>query len=373
VTGVTSLPGRVGEKELNEHPRPRVAASIGVMRAPRRRYALALALALTLLALCHRPAPAIAAPAIAAPPATVQLRYTRGPGADHCPDEQTIRNAVAVRLGYEPWDPASERVVVVRIAKRGELLEARLRLQGAAGQRTGERVLRTRRLDCAELAASVELAISIAIDPLSVVRPASAPASAPTTRLAATQPAVPRPPSAPTPRSRATPRPAVPLRLSASVGGGLALGAAPAVTGGLGLQVSLRRGWWSLGAAGRFDLPARQEVPGGSVSGSLLAGKLLGCLHFRFGSGCALLAAGALRAAGHDLAEAQRSSLPYVGAGARLAVELPLVSVLSLRLHADLLVALTRITLKETGTDRVLWTLPPASGLFGLAAVVRFL
>jgi hypothetical protein len=157
------------------------------------------------------------------------------------------------------------------------------------------------------------------------------------------------------------------------VGSWLALGAAPDVTGGLGFQLRVRRAWWSIGAAARFDIPAYEDVPGGQVSGSLLAGSLVPCLHRWVFSGCGLLTAGALRGAGHDLAEARRISLPYVGAGARLAVELPLVSILSLRLHTDVLAALTRISLKETGTDRVLWSMPAVSGAFGLAAVARFL
>ena len=127
-----------------------------------------------------------------------------------------------------------------------------------------------------------------------------------------------------------------------------------------------------MGLEGRIDLPAYQEISGGEVSSSLLMAGGVGCLHIRSVFGCGLFYVGALRGAGHGIAQPEQTTLPYAAAGARLGVEIPLFSVLSMRLSGDLLATLTRITLQETDGPTAYWSTPPISGAFGAAAVGTF-
>lgn len=302
---------------------------------------------------------------------TASLRYTLGPGAERCPDAETIRDAVAARLGREPWDEAAPRVIIVAVGREGEGLRARVELRRRDGKISGLREMSSPARDCVELAAAVELAISIAIDPLSFTSPRAASeqpaASQPAAEPAAADPEVVATSPAPARKTDATP-----LRVSASVGGLAALGSAPAVAGGIALQGQLRWGTLSAALEGRIDLPAYRDIPGGRVSSSLLLAGALGCVHLRSFFGCGALFAGALRGAGHDIAQPDRATLPYAAAGARLGVEIPLYSVLSLRVHGDVLATLTRITLRETGGPTEYWSTPPLSGALGAAAVGRF-
>jgi hypothetical protein len=163
------------------------------------------------------------------------------------------------------------------------------------------------------------------------------------------------------------------LHVAASVGGHVAVGSAPSVAGGVTLQGRLQWRSLSVGLEGRVDLPAYRDVSGGQVSSSLLLAGVLGCYHYRWVAGCALVMAGALRAAGHDIPNAESSTLAYVAGGVRLGVEVPLFSILALRVHSDLVVPFTRITLRETDTRTEIWSTPSLSGAFGLAVVGAFL
>ena len=141
----------------------------------------------------------------------------------------------------------------------------------------------------------------------------------------------------------------------------------------MAVGLRLRRGLLSLGAEGRFDLPAYREVAGGSISAFILGGAVLPCVHYQAFSGCVNVTAGALRAAGHELLAAENVTMPYLAAGLRLGAEIPLVSILSLRLYGDLLATCTRISLKETDSGRVFWTTPPVSGALGVGFAGNFL
>jgi hypothetical protein len=303
------------------------------------------------------------------PASRVHLRYTLGEGAARCPAEAAVRDSVAARLGYEPWADRAPRTIIVAVGLVGQLLRARVELRGVQGKIDGVRELSSSRLDCQELSAAVELAISIAIDPLSFGR-------APAPPLAES----PRPPQAQAPVEGKAPPLRSPvtsadraLHVAASVGGHVAIGSAPSIAGGVTLQGRLRWRRLSLGIEGRVDLPAYRDVPGGQISSSLLLGGLLGCFHYRWLAGCALVTAGALRAAGHGIPNAESATLAYAAGGIRLGVELPIFSIIALRLHGDLLAPFTRITLRESDTRAEIWSTPPLSGAFGLAIVGAFL
>src|SRR5262249_3940922 len=150
------------------------------------------------------------------------------------------------------------------------------------------RTLSSRRSDCGELASAMELAISIAIDPMSASRPA-APAPAPT----------PAPtPSPPPERERPKPVSVTPTTFHASAGMIGTFGSAPGPALGVTLEGGARRGAVSLSLEGRVDVPASESLSMGEVSGSLLVGSLVPCLHRGVFAGCGLITGGALRGGG---------------------------------------------------------------------------
>lgn len=321
---------------------------------------------------------------------TVRFIYARGLGAPDCPDVETVRAGVSARLGYEPFDEQAKGLVSATVDKPGDqgALEARIEIKDAAGVVTAERVLTSRRSDCAELAASMELAISIAIDPAGGARPR--PPAPPET----VPPPVPNPPEAPTvppfvpPLPVAVPvmrdrlgslvtveaaparprRPPPAVQVMAGVVG--AIGAAPTATFGATLQVSARQGSLSLAAEGRGDAPSSMPLRMGHIRTSLLVGSLVPCLHrWRLG-GCLVVSAGTIRAAGEGLVDSRQVSAPYVAAGGRLTFDFAVVGPVVARLYADLSAPLTETVLRVS--DEAVWTTPPVVASLGLSAGLHF-
>jgi hypothetical protein len=282
---------------------------------------------------------------------------------------------VAARLGYEPFnDQADERVRAV-IQPSGHGLEARIELTDAKGSPKAERRLVSRQRDCAELASSVELAISIAIDPFRLgpspagqgvgarapevaneTDPGAAPNASPVALVSPRTPLV-----ASRPRSLAS-------QVGAEVVSGL--GAAPSRTLGVAAGVGVRGGDLSLGLEGRADLPASTSLRVGEASTALWVASLVPCAHVGRVATCALVTAGALRAAGHGLVEARTVTLPYAAVGARVALAIPLTGRWSLALHGDVTTPLTKSKLQVDGT--AVWTSPILSAALGLGVAAIF-
>jgi hypothetical protein len=316
-----------------------------------------------------------ASPAWAQAPRQVRLEYARLDGAGECPDGATIQAGVAARLGYEPFnDQADERVRAV-IQPSGHGLEARIELTDAKGSPKAERRLVSRQRDCAELASSVELAISIAIDPFRLgPSPAvqGVRAEAPEAAHQATQGASPNASQAALVSSSEPVVASSPRPLASQVGAGVVggLGAAPSRTLGLAVGVAVRSGDWSLGLEGRADLPASTSLRAGEASTALLVASLVPCAHVGLVATCALVTAGALRAAGHGLVESRTVTLPYAAVGARVGLAIPLTGRLSLALHGDVTAPLTKSTLQVDGT--AVWTSPILSAALGLGVAAIF-
>jgi hypothetical protein len=316
----------------------------------------------------------------AAPPRTAKLTYSRGAGASDCPDVDVIRAGVAARLGYEPFDDRAERLVSATVSRTGHVLEARIQIAGADGKAAAERKLASRQSDCLELASAMELAISIAIDPLAGSRPRPeppAPPPAPPPPPPASPPRVivvrePAPPPAPSPPPAA---PKVPIVFQVRLGGLGSLGSAPAAAVGGTVQVSLRRRSFSLGLEGRGDVAQTTELDFngtriGDMDTSSLMGALVPCASRGVLEGCALLAAGQVRASARGLAMPQQVTAPFMAIGARVGLEIPLGSILSVGAHADVLAPVTETILRVSGQP--VWTSPAISGAFGLTVGARF-
>lgn len=303
-----------------------------------------------------------------------KLVYARKSGTAACPDEDGFRALVAARLGYDPFEgaPPEERTVVVTFAREGGALRANLELRDGAGKPAGTRALSG--TQCVELAASTALAVAIAIDPLggagkptASAQTASAPsasASAPASAPVVVPPEVPVAPvasSAPLPATFAT----------AALGGFVAFGEGPQMTGGLAASIGLRTPTSSFSVEGRVGAETSKPGPaGGEVSASILSGSFVPCLHHDLLLGCAVVSYGALRGAGAGVSEARSDRSPWAAVGARLGIEATIVGPLALRGYVDALAVLTRTTLRVQGADA--WTTPPMSFVGAVALVGHF-
>ncbi len=310
--------------------------------------------------------PVVPTKAAAAPRPAFRFVYEREPGAERCPDETGIREAVAARLGYDPFPasaaPAAPELSVL-LGRDGAGLHARITLADAAGRPLGERNLAARSADCGDLGRAVVLALSLAIDaPAAPAQEAPLPPAASVPRPAPALPAASR-------TSRAPPRPRANQRWEVGVGASGALGAAPGPALGVDVEAAARWSSFSLGLGGRADLPATQQAAGGSAEAHLLFAELVPCYRHWLLGACGLLAAGTEQADGVGYAGSRHAGTFYTAAGARAFVDVPIRQPLALRIWADLLVPLARTTLL-VGAQPV-WATPDVSGLLGLAAVLR--
>jgi hypothetical protein len=311
-----------------------------------------------------------ARPAAAKAPPAVRFVYERDASAADCPDADIVRYAVRARLGFDPFHEPADITIRASVSRAGEELRAAILLADES-RKEGERHLVSRRADCSELASAMELALSIAIDPLSVARD---PPPAPPAPIVVVAPA-PAPPLPPTPALavHAAPPPAPPAppkRVHASVGAAGSVGGSLAATVGVVAGVGLGTEAWSIDIEGRADLPTSREVAGGRVSASMLAGTLAPCLHRWLVGGCLLATVALLRGSGQDLVDPREETTSLVAFGARTMIEVPGGSWIAFRAHLDLLSPLVRTTLKVGGEP--VWTSPPVSAALGVAAVARF-
>lgn len=271
-----------------------------------------------------------------------------------CPDERSLRDAVAARLGYNPFNVQAERTISARISRGKHGLKASVELSNAAGEITGLRQLESAKGDCRELGSAMELAITVAIDPMVLARPHS---------IVPDGPVVPAPKAAPR-RDKVT--------LRASFGALASLGSAPAINFGFAAQIGLRWRIASFALEGRADLPASATTaPPSGVESQLFLASFVPCVHYRFALACALVSLGALQGKGIHVDRPRDETTFYSAAGVRIGAEIHLVSFLSLRISLDVLGTLTRTTL--TINDAASWTTPPVSGNLGLSLVGDFL
>lgn len=307
-----------------------------------------------------------AAPVHAREPATARLSYAVAPGLERCPDERELRDAIAARLGYDPFRTDAPREVAVRIGKR-----AAGGIDGAldvTGPRPGHREIASPGGDCREVADALAVAAAIAIDPESLNGP----------RPPDPEPPPPPPPPPPEPiRTEPDRRPLVPatdpIVGRIAVAPEVILGELPAV--GVGAVVSAGARWrWISGAIeGEATAPAEHLVEGGAVTASLLTAALVPCGHHGIAFVCLVGRAGVMRAEGQGVARPARSSEPYGAMGARVGVEVPFPSsssTVSFLANAEVVAPLTRIALRLNGEDA--WSAPGVAGRVAIGLGMRF-
>jgi len=270
-------------------------------------------------------------------------------------------DAVRARLGYDPFREPGEITILARIWREGEELRGSILLTDRSRQ-TGERTMVSHSADCSELTSAMDLALSIAIDPLSIGHePVASPAVVELRMV---------PPPIPPVVERPASAPPAPTHFEINLGAAGNVGETVAATMGFLAGVGLRSERWSLSVEGRADLPRTRAAGGGHVEAGTLAATLAPCLRRGVFGGCVLATLAALRGAGQDLQNENQITTPFVALGARALVEFPQNGLIAVRLHLDLTSPLTRTTLKVG--DQAVWTSPAMCVALGVAATVRF-
>jgi hypothetical protein len=350
------------------------------VRALKRRAAPAIALGvLSILALATHDAAADTS-------RRARLVYIRGAGTEACPEEAELRDAVAARLGYDPFSTWAEDTLFVELAKdKDEGFVSRVKLVDVQSVVRGERELHAKN-DCKDLVPTMALTISIAIDPLAGQRNGALPEDTPPREKSVDLDA-----GSPDPQSKPPPNedhpPVEPHDESAkhgfvpAFGAGVlgALGNAPSANVGFSLFAEGRYAWASLGVEGRVDLPAGAEIDparlapatnGAGVSSWLIAGGLAACGRVSGFFGCAVGSLGSIRARGIDVTTPRETGAFYATAGIRGGYELRLIERLSLRGQVEGDAVLTRYALQIGGSE--VYRYSPIAGNLGILAVLRF-
>jgi len=305
-----------------------------------------------------------------------RLLYRRERGAEACPDQAQLRDAVSGRLGYVPFDDAATMQVQVEIRRTGRKLSAEVSVDPGDGSGARTRALSSAARNCDELADGLALAVSIAIDPLSLTRPAEA-APAPTPEPAP----APQPEPEPAPvavvaepvRAENEPAPKAPktetgVAFRAGGDGLVSLGAVPNLTGGLTVHAGVVGTRWSAALELRADLPRAKQSGEEEVEALRSIVQLVPCFEARWFFGCGVGSAGLLSAKGQGRGPSARDNAFIAGAGARIGGKTALTSHLYLRAYLEGVAALTKTALLRS--DQEIWRTPTwsgslAIGLFG--------
>ncbi len=298
--------------------------------------------------------------ALASPSA--HLVYTRTKEAAACPDEQTLRKAVAARFGYDPFFAWAKQTVVVLVSRDHGAYAGRVQIVDEEGIARGTRDITSSDEGCSELFDTVALAISIALDATMNLPKKSPPA--PESQPTAPDPTPALPELEPTVREAApmasakASAPAPPSRWT--VGGdvaasaGLGPSAGPRVAAFASVRPSSR-----LPASVAVELSADWSLPAsvaaaGTVTSELYAASFAPCLHYGAGRLCALGEVGWLQAYGSGVNSPSSDGTLFAAMGGRAGAEWPFSDRVFIRFHGDLLYDLERPRFASS-TGTVLW------------------
>ncbi|WP_437323970.1 hypothetical protein [Sorangium sp. So ce381] len=328
------------------------------------------------------------------PPGGARLSYTRGPGAEGCPEEQALRDVVAAQLGgIDPFvDGGDGRRVEVVLARKGRDFLGEIALYDGDGRRLGGQEVTS--AACGALVEDVGTALAIMLRPVRSARePAPSPSSAPAPAERASAPlppetaspggapsgpprapaAAPLPPCEPAAPARPAERRGLALawpRLQAGAGALIAEGLAPAPAVGFSGFAGARWEAFSLSLEGRVNMPVAAERYRGTFYGvSSLGGSVVPCGHVAWFFGCGLVTAGRVRHFG--MVNASGEALwPYAGLGLRGGVEVPLSYALAARLTGEFVANLARPQLRLPGGAT--WSVAETSRAGALHLVASF-
>jgi hypothetical protein len=301
-----------------------------------------------------------------------ELDLSRDTAASSCPDAKELSDAVASRLGYEPFAPDAGLRVTVRFLREGGTLRALVEMRTATGDSKGARSLASTAPDCQELAEATALTISILLDPRSGLgprveraQPAPTPEEVPDLSHARDPTALTThdtPVTAPRDHS-----PHLQVDLSAHATGSIGLLPSPDVGFLAGAGVEGTR--WSTDLELRVDAATSRQYSGHGVGASFAAGEIAPCARFGLLHACGVVAAGAVQTTVDGTKQARQTAFMML-LGPRLGLALALTSWLSFDAHADVFYAPTETTVQLNGAT--LWSSSAVSALLGIGLVGRF-
>ena len=305
----------------------------------------------------------------AGPPARAVLDYHVGDGIEGCPSTEGLREAIVVRLGYDPVEPRASTRVEIRITKRrgrlhGEVLLKQVDPSGVEGARDetlGRRVVRGQARACSELASVLALAVSLALDPAAAQRPHRPRRGRDGIRRHGKRRTVmiTVPKRSPAPGGR---DPGWRWQTSLSAVG--STGLAPDGSLGFAHAWGLGRGPWSMDVELRADLPASSVRMGTTLVTRVASLGFVPCLSGPWVRGCLVAAAGGRWARGEGLSGGDEGPTPWAALGARVAARAALGGEISGLVHLDLMVPVTMSTLHVAETP--VWRSPPAALSLGI-------
>lgn len=299
----------------------------------------------------------------------------RSPSDLACPDESSFRNLVAARLGYDPFVAQAGDAVKVELTKdRGRLHgRAEIRRKDARDQPPA-RELDGEPSKCEALTAALATSLAIALDPVRALAPTPPPPPPPATR----DPEPPPPPTTPTTPPPATfapppvspdrPPPAPPRGPTLDVGAAFvtSFGETPSVALGATVGATLHRRPFAIQANFRATstVGAVTVDSGDRVSAAVIGGELAPCVELRPFAFCTFLRVSAYRGHAPDVVEPTTVTTAAAFTGLRIAVSIPLGSIVSLQPMLEGDVALVRTSLL---VDRsAVWTAPPVAMTAGV-------
>ncbi len=304
---------------------------------------------------------------------SARLVYSRAAGAESCPDEEALRRAVAARVGYDALFAWAKKTIVARMAPAAPHgFVASVTLVDEQGREHGARSVHTDG-GCDEFLDVAALAIAIAIDPQSLMPQPSAP-TPPHKQRPSPPPSAPPPPHesslalSPVLNRDTTPS----LLFSGNVGAVVSAGVAPRPAAGGALGATARWGAVSLGIEGRVDAPASAAASGGgSVSSWLAEVAVLPCAYTGPVLFCAVGQVGSMQTSSSGVSDGRSSSVFWLAAGGRIAVEVPFEGRDVLRIRSDF-VGNYRPPDLELHSASV-WQAPSVSSSLGADVVISFL
>lgn len=285
----------------------------------------------------------IAVSLLANAPPHAKLSYRPGPGAIAC-QQQQLEDAVATRLGYNPFIPDAPLQVVVEISGQTKL-QARVRIS-QPNRKPTETALNGPS-DCLALTDALALALAVAIDPLMLTRPAP-------TKVAEVAEPSPEPvvPERKVVEHVAPPAPEIErgptVRFSLHGMGGLEVGTIPNGWASASIGSRLTRGALGLEVDALVVIPGTTTFqPMGQATSWAIGGTAAGCWLWHGLGVCGALRGSGLRFQALDLPEQKAGWVGFVAAGPRVSVLLPWVpKTFALRLQGELLVPFVRAAMQ---------------------------
>ena len=296
--------------------------------------------------------PVAAGPEVAARP-NVRFAFEPTGDLDRCISEPSLRAAVVGRLGRDPFHAEARDRLHVTLTRDDStsLLHAHIERDGPGGPR-GARDLDAPADDCPGLLDTLSLSIAIAVDPIAFARGET---ERPPARAAMTASA-----------------PAISISTWGAAGVIGTLGAVPAASAGVAVQLGARRGALSLAAEVRADLPASRTIDTGRIVVSSTIGVIVGCVAPAALAGpevCLVGGGGRLHGSGEGftIQRAGRSWTAVIGGRLAWPVRVgPIAVVPSLALLANPI----RTSFDVDGVT--VWETPGLQGSVGVSARVTF-